>query len=142
MEQLLLKMARQLEGLDEASLLALWDKYAAIVSRFEPSKRWQEAAIVLALIQAKHWKNQLFNHHWSAQSRPCNPAETPLPLFSLEKDDSAATKRPRASVLQFRARAEQAAENTEKQPGEQSREKPRANPPRESGGPENDRDKK
>ena len=29
MEQLLIKMARQLDALDEASLLALWDKYAA-----------------------------------------------------------------------------------------------------------------
>ena len=28
MEQLLIKMARQLDALDEASLLALWDKYA------------------------------------------------------------------------------------------------------------------
>ena len=32
MEQLLIKMARQLDALDEASLLALWDKYAVIVS--------------------------------------------------------------------------------------------------------------
>ena len=137
MEQLLLKMARQLESLDEASLLALWDKYAAMVSRFEPSKRWEEAALVLALIQAKHWKNQLFNHHWSAQSRPGNPAETPLPRFSLEKDDHASAKRPRASVLQFRARPEQAADKAEEQSGET----PQANPPRKSGEPKNDRDK-
>ena len=39
MEQLLIKMARQLDALDEASLLALWDKYAVIVSHFEPTKR-------------------------------------------------------------------------------------------------------
>ena len=42
MEQLLIKMARQLDALDEASLLALWDKYAVIVSHFEPTKRWEE----------------------------------------------------------------------------------------------------
>ena len=46
MEQLLIKMARQLDALDEASLLALWDKYAVIVSHFEPTKRWEEAALV------------------------------------------------------------------------------------------------
>ena len=45
MEQLLIKMARQLDALDEASLLALWDKYAVIVSHFEPrsvgrKRRW------------------------------------------------------------------------------------------------------
>ena len=42
MEQLLIKMARQLDALDEASLLALWDKYAVIVSHFEPTKRWRK----------------------------------------------------------------------------------------------------
>jgi hypothetical protein len=59
MEQLLIKMARQLDALDEASLLALWDKYAVIVSHFEPTKRWEEAALVFSFIQAKRWKNQL-----------------------------------------------------------------------------------
>ncbi len=70
MEQLLIKMARQLDALDEASLLALWDKYAAAVSHFEPTKRWEEAALVLSFIQAKRWKNQLFNYSWSAQVHP------------------------------------------------------------------------
>ena len=68
MEQLLIKMARQLDALDEASLLALWDKYAVIVSHFEPTKRWEEAALVFSFIQAKRWKNQLFNYSWSAQA--------------------------------------------------------------------------
>ena len=49
MEQLLIKMARQLDALDEASLLALWDKYAVIVSHFEPTKRWEEAALVFSV---------------------------------------------------------------------------------------------
>ena len=68
MEQLLIKMARQLDALDEASLLALWDKYAVIVSHFEPTKRWEEAALVFSFIQAKRWKNQLFNY---GQARSC-----------------------------------------------------------------------
>ncbi len=70
MENFLLKLARQLDAMDEASLMALWDKYAAIVSRFEPSKRWEEAALVFALIQAKRWKNQLFNHYWAEHVKP------------------------------------------------------------------------
>ena len=60
MEQLLLKLARQLDAMDEASLMSLWDKYAQTVQRFEPSERWQEAVLVLSFIQAKRWKNQLF----------------------------------------------------------------------------------
>ena len=67
MEQLLIKMARQLDALDEASLLALWDKYAVIVSHFEPTKRWEEAALVFSFIQAKRVENQLFNYSRSAQ---------------------------------------------------------------------------
>lgn len=69
MEQQLLKLARQLDAFDEASLMALWERYAAIVDRFEPSRRWEEAALVLSLIQAKRWKNQLFNHQWASRVR-------------------------------------------------------------------------
>lgn len=86
MEHLLLKMARQLDSLDEASLLALWEKYATIVSRFEPTKRWEEAALVFSLIQAKHLKNQLFNYSWSAQVRPVHGEESvPTSTFTLER---------------------------------------------------------
>ncbi len=87
MEQHLLKLARQLDALDEASLMALWDSYAEKVHRFEPTKRWEEAALVFSFIQAKRWKNQLFNHHWSQQMRPEN-AEMQLSNFCLEKDMS------------------------------------------------------
>ena len=85
MEQLLIKMARQLDALDEASLLALWDKYAVIVSHFEPTKRWEEAALVFSFIQAKRWKNQLFNYSWSAQVHP-SAASQPVaePDFFLD----------------------------------------------------------
>lgn len=69
MEQLLLKLARQLDSLDEASLMSLWEKYAMQVNKFEPTQRWQEAVLVLSFIQAKRWKNQLFNTHWAARTR-------------------------------------------------------------------------
>lgn len=45
----LTKWPGQLDALDEASLLALWDKYAVIVSHFEPTKRWEEAALVFSV---------------------------------------------------------------------------------------------
>ena len=67
MERMLQKMASQLNAYDEASLIALWDKYATIVERFEPTKRWEEAAIVFSLIQAVRLKNQLFNQHLAAE---------------------------------------------------------------------------
>lgn len=70
MEEQLRKLARQLESFDEASLMHLWERYAAIVSHFEPTKRWEEAALVLGLIQAKRWKNQLFNQEWASRARP------------------------------------------------------------------------
>lgn len=88
MENLLIKLARQLDGMDEASLMALWDKYAAIVSRFEPSRRWEEAALVFSLIQAKRWKNQLFNYHWSQQARPDESGEVAPNAFTLEVPNS------------------------------------------------------
>ena len=61
MERALQKLARQLNQYDAASLAALWDRYAHIVARFEPTQRWEEAALVFSMVQAVHWKNQLFN---------------------------------------------------------------------------------
>ena len=60
MEKLLVRLAQQLDAIDEASLMSLWSKYATTASRFEPTKRWEEATLVFSLIQAKRWKNQLF----------------------------------------------------------------------------------
>ncbi|MBD5539002.1 MAG: hypothetical protein HDQ94_03255 [Desulfovibrio sp.] len=117
MEKLLLKLARQLDALDEASLMSLWSKYATLTSRFEPTKRWEEGALVFSLIQAKRWKNQLFNYCWREQRRPpeergrsgapagAAPAATtegPAPAdFALERDDS--PKAAPCRVLSFRA---------------------------------------
>lgn len=107
MEQLLIKLARQLDSMDEASLMSLWDKYAALVNRFEPTRRWEEAALVFSLIQAKRWKNQLFNQQWAAQARPREEG-APQSGFSLEKPRSEAevgnveTTQKRGKVLSFR----------------------------------------
>ena len=51
MERALLKIARQINAYDEASLMDLWEKYAEIVRRFEPTKRWEEAALLFGVIQ-------------------------------------------------------------------------------------------
>ncbi len=64
MEHMLQKMARQLNAMDEASLMALWDKYLQRVQNFDGSQEWEEAAIMLSLIQAPKLKNQLFNSRW------------------------------------------------------------------------------
>ncbi len=80
-EHVLLKLARQLRAFDEASLMALWDKYAEAVSRFEPSQRWEESVLVLAMIQGMRFKNQLFNHHWAEGRLPGQPG-TPVPAAS------------------------------------------------------------
>lgn len=110
MEQLLLKLARQLDALDEASLMSLWDKYAQTVQHFEPSERWQEAVLVLSFIQAKRWKNQLFNAKWAARTREGGEIPTGLPphsAFTLEKPDTghaAPREGRRAKVLDFQPR--------------------------------------
>lgn len=70
MEKLLARLAHQLDSLDEASLMALWSKYATLTTRFEPTSQWEEACLIFALIQAKHWKNQLFNYCWLQQRKP------------------------------------------------------------------------
>ncbi|WP_022656622.1 hypothetical protein [uncultured Desulfovibrio sp.] len=92
MEKLLARLAQQLDAIDEASLMSLWSKYATAAGRFEPTKRWEEAALIFSLIQAKRWKNQLFNYYWSRQIRPDaqHPAGVPeslVPDFELELAD-------------------------------------------------------
>ena len=94
MEKMLLKLARQLDSLDEASLMALWSKYATITSRFEPSRRWEDACLVFSLIQAKRWKNQLFNYSWSQGRLPplktSDPEKAQLPFsFDIDKPQTA-----------------------------------------------------
>ncbi len=101
MEQLLLKMARQLDALDEASLMSLWDDYANKVNRFEPTQRWQEAALVLSLIQAKRWKNQLFNYQWSSQVKPHDADAPQKSSFSLERPSMSDVKAKAKRATQF-----------------------------------------
>lgn len=107
MEQLLIEMARQLDTLDEAPPLALWDKYVVIAPHFEPTKRWEEAALVFSFIQAKRWKDQLFNYSWSMQAHP-GTASQPVaePNFFLDPPTgrpAPAKLRRKAAIIQFRS---------------------------------------
>ena len=114
-EQVLLKMARQLDALDEASLVALWDKYSGMVAHFEPSKRWEESVLVLSLIQAKRWKNQLFNQQWSARSQP-DEERPPCIAFSLENGERGGDAgKLRAKILAFKSQSAKS-ENQEPDP--------------------------
>ena len=91
---MLQKIAKQLCGFDEASLMELWEKYARKVARFEPSREWEEAAVILTLIQGIRWKNQLFNHHWSESQKthPTPPPSGQLPVFSLHRPEGEASQ--------------------------------------------------
>ncbi len=120
MEKVLLRLAKQLNAFDEASLMALWDTYAQKVQHFEPTRRWEEAALVFSLLQAMRWKNQLFNYHWSSGVKPGSTehisglaADDPLGSFLEEEPqgprlsavEQQETKQ-KAKVLQFRPREE------------------------------------
>lgn len=78
MERAILKLAQQLNQYDESSLMELWNDYATKVANFEPSARWEESALVFCMIQAVHWKNQLFNAELAASTRRGkSPASSP-----------------------------------------------------------------
>ncbi len=95
MEKALRKIARQINAFDEASLMSLWEKYAAQVAHFEPTKRWEEAVVVFNIIQSTRLKNQLFNYNW-ARSRMPDEKETDVDLMALTAPgQSSRTKPPR-----------------------------------------------
>ncbi|MDD3313539.1 MAG: hypothetical protein PHP91_15515 [Pseudodesulfovibrio sp.] len=73
LEKALIKLARQINAYDEASLMSLWEKYAEKVRRFEPTKRWEEAVLIFNLIQSARLKNQLFNYNWARSRKPDEP---------------------------------------------------------------------
>ena len=108
MEKVLVKLARQLNNYDEASLTSLWERYAEQVKRFEPSKRWEEAVLILSMIQAVRFKNQLFNLNWSEGRAP---GETPPPKSLIEavhhasEPQAARPKaKPKGKVLSFKSK--------------------------------------
>ena len=114
MEKVLQRLAKQLNAYDEASLMSLWDKYAARVAHFEPTSRWQEDALIFGFIQMLRWKNQLFNHNLAVSSKPrevTTPPAAPLMGNFLEKEAGSDAgpglgddAKQRGKVLRFRPR--------------------------------------
>lgn len=101
MEKVLIKLADQLAAFDEASLTALWDKYETIVREFQPTRQWEQAVVVLGMIQALRWKNHLFNHHWAAQQKPeGKPDVASLPVTKPDSGGDSGQSKP-AKVLPF-----------------------------------------
>lgn len=99
MEKILKKLADQLNGLDEASLISLWDKYYEKVQNFTPSKEWEEDILILSFIQTVRWKNQLFNNCLAHQpmEKPAEKAKSIRPVARNKVKKS-------AKVLSFRPR--------------------------------------
>ncbi len=66
--------------------MQLWQEYAMRVNEFEPTKRWEEAALALCLIQAVRWKNQLFNYHLATSATPADKPDMPdVPVFFAKR---------------------------------------------------------
>ncbi|WP_432735754.1 hypothetical protein [Maridesulfovibrio sp. FT414] len=87
LEKALLKLAKQLNAYDEASLVELWNKYEAEVANFQPNRKWEEAAVVFGMIQAVHLKNQLFNYHWAESCGPESMSPRPDFIPGRGEDD-------------------------------------------------------
>lgn len=81
LEKALLKLVKQINAYDEASMMSLWERLAERVGRFEPTAEWEEAALALAMIQGVRMKNQLFNHNLSESRR--TPPERGVDLAAL-----------------------------------------------------------
>lgn len=103
MEKLLIKMAEQLAAFDEDSLTSLWDKYEDLVRDFQPTKKWEQAVLVLGMIQTLRWKNHLFNHHWAARQKPEKNSvvsSSPMTMTMADSGVPAGQSKP-AKVLPF-----------------------------------------
>jgi len=99
MEKVLKKLADELNNLDEASLISLWDKYYERVQSFTPSRQWEEDILILSMIQAVRWKNQLFNQCMSE-----HPQEKSQDKKSLLRPVRRNKIKKTAKVLSFRPR--------------------------------------
>ncbi len=88
MDKILEKIARQILAFDEASLASLWEKYATRAKQFEPTKSWEEAVIIVSIIQGMQWKNQLFNYHWKEAADPDQAFQSPLSLPEQQGEQS------------------------------------------------------
>jgi hypothetical protein len=61
LEESLSKIAESISGMDEASLIALWEKYKNKAHNFSPSPEWEKSFIIFSIINAVRVKNAVFN---------------------------------------------------------------------------------
>jgi len=69
-ESTLNKLAEHILGLDEASLVSLWEKYKTRTENFEISREWEKSVIVFFIINAVRAKNQMFNEQIQKRQQP------------------------------------------------------------------------
>ena len=69
LEDALNRIAEKILALDEASLTRLWQKYKDRMERFDASKDWEKAVIILFIINAVRIKNQIFNEQIQNQQK-------------------------------------------------------------------------
>jgi len=69
-EATLNKLAGHILGMDEASLVSLWEKYKTRTENFEISREWEEAVIIFFIINAVRAKNQMFNEQIQKRNQP------------------------------------------------------------------------
>lgn len=110
MEKVLQKIARQINALDEGELKQYWNKYLNRIQNFDASPEWEEACIILSLIQAVSGKNLMFRARLAELDAEITDESTyKKPLLwrsSLpDSDDSLPYNKPRrrAIVLDFKA---------------------------------------
>lgn len=83
----------------------LWDKYAVIVSHFEPTKRWEEAALVFSFIQASGGKPVVQYQLVGAGTSRRGVAAVAEPDFFLDPPTGRPAPRSpkrKAAIIQFR----------------------------------------
>ena len=85
LEQTLNKIAEQILGFDEASLVSLWDRYRQRMEKVEISRDWERSVIVFFIINAVRAKNQIFNEAiLSLQNKePASPTRPQKPKSHL-----------------------------------------------------------
>jgi len=77
LESALDKMAEKILGLDEASLLGLWEKYKTRMEHFETTKEWEKAVIIFFIINAVRVKNHIFNENIVEREKKRDRPEKP-----------------------------------------------------------------
>lgn len=110
MEKVLQKIAHQINELDEGELKQYWNKYLKRMQDFDASPEWEEACIILSLIQAVSGKNLMFRSRLAELDAEISDESTHKKSLiwrssAPDSEDSFPYNKPRrrAVVLNFKA---------------------------------------